>query len=155
VDEFKCPLFMGKKIYYIDSIIEEPFLSLELPIIGTTLHECIIDYFKSEEVDWNNKKIMKQYTVSEYPCILCLTLKRFYTNNTKNNTFIEIPLVIQIPHTYELICVCNHYGSTYGGHYTATVFTDKWYEFNDESVSVVNTPITSNAYFLLFRKKTM
>jgi ubiquitin C-terminal hydrolase len=155
LDEFKCPLFQGKQTYYIDAIIEEPFLSLELPIVGTTLYECLDNYFKPEEVEWNNKKIMKQYKIKEFPDILCLTLKRFYTNNTKNNTFIQIPLFLQLTHSYELICICNHYGNTNFGHYTATVFIDKWVEFNDASASIINNPITSNAYFLIFRKKTV
>jgi ubiquitin C-terminal hydrolase len=152
VDAFNCPLFKGKQSYFIDSVMEEPFLSLELPILGNTLEECMHHYFKEEEVEWNHKKVMKQYKIVEYPVILCLTLKRFYANNSKNKAFIQVPFQFG---PYELICICNHYGNTTGGHYTATVFIDKWYEFNDDSVSVVDNPITANAYFLLFRKKTV
>jgi ubiquitin C-terminal hydrolase len=155
LDEFKCPLFQGKQTYYIESTIEESFLSIELPIVGNTLHDCINHYLNPEEVEWNNKKVTKQYKITEFPVILCLTLKRFYSNNKKNTTFVQIPLILQFTYSYELICICNHYGNTNGGHYTATVFTDKWYEFNDESVSVVDNPITPNAYFLIFRKKTV
>jgi ubiquitin carboxyl-terminal hydrolase 4/11/15 len=44
------------------------------------------------------------------------------------------------PILYDLYAVSNHYGSLNGGHYTAfckNAPTDKWYHFNDSSVSPV------------------
>jgi ubiquitin C-terminal hydrolase len=54
-----------------------------------------------------------------------------------------------------LQCVCNHYGGTTGGHYTATVHTDAWYEFSDEQCRQVNHPSTPHAYCLFYRKKAV
>ena len=55
---------------------------------------------------------------------------------------------------YELIAICNHVGNTRGGHYTAMVKKETWYECNDEVIRPAN-PITNHAYCLLFRKKTV
>ena len=42
------------------------------------------------------------------------------------------------PILYDLFAVSNHFGSLSGGHYTAYGFNvneNRWYEFNDSSVS--------------------
>ncbi|KAJ1922331.1 Ubiquitin carboxyl-terminal hydrolase 11 [Mycoemilia scoparia] len=82
---------------------------------------------------------------------------------------------------YDLYAVCNHYGSVNNGHYTAFAkkriktqssteggghdiakgihnifhphYTEKWYEFDDDSVLPITTDrvCTSSAYFLLYR----
>jgi hypothetical protein len=42
--------------------------------------------------------------------------------------------------TYDLYAVVNHYGNFGGGHYTAMCLnpeTNKWYEFDDSSVSEI------------------
>ncbi len=60
---------------------------------------------------------------------------------------------------YDLYAVSNHYGSLNGGHYTAFGFNsllNKWYEFNDSSVSTVSSiddVVTSGAYLLLYRRR--
>jgi ubiquitin C-terminal hydrolase len=58
---------------------------------------------------------------------------------------------------YELYGVCNHSGSTMGGHYTAYVknANGKWYHFNDTSVTEVSETsiVTPKAYVLFYRKK--
>jgi ubiquitin C-terminal hydrolase len=54
--------------------------------------------------------------------------------------------------------VSNHYGSLNGGHYTAfcksPVFK-KWYEFDDSSVSSVDSGsvITKAAYVLFYKRR--
>ena len=57
---------------------------------------------------------------------------------------------------YELFGVCNHSGGCHGGHYTAFVknANNKWYHFNDTSVSEVNENniITNKGYCYFYRK---
>lgn len=154
LSELNCPIFNGKQWSHLDTTkTEESFISIELPIVKPTLMECMDHYLKPEEVEWNQKHVLKRIEITEYPIILCIALKRFSNRNVKNTIFIEIPFVLLLQVEYELIGICNHMGGTNGGHYTATVFTDKWYEFNDEHINVVDKPITANAYFLLFRQK--
>jgi len=150
LDEFQCPLFQGKKISHIDTTtVEEPFFSLEVPV-RSTLRECVQAYLAPEEVEWMGKKVSKWYEIVEYPTLLWITLKRFDNRNQKNTMFVQ-SLEME---SYELIAICNHSGSTRGGHYTAMVKKEQWYECNDEMIRPAN-PITSNAYCLLFRKKTV
>lgn len=62
------------------------------------------------------------------------------------------------PIYYDLYAVSNHFGSLHGGHYTAYGYNslvNKWYEFNDSSVSNVSdiSDITSPGAYLLFYRK--
>lgn len=66
--------------------------------------------------------------------------------------------VIKKSYVYELYGVCNHSGVVLGGHYTSYVknANNKWYHFNDTSVSEVSiteTIISPKAYVLLSKKK--
>ncbi len=150
LDDFQCPLFQGKKISHIDTTtVEEPFFSLEIPV-RPTLRESVQAYLEPEEVEWMGKKVSKWYEIVEYPTLLWITLKRFNNRNQKNAMFVQ-SLEME---SYELIAICNHSGNTRGGHYTAMVKKEQWYEYNDEMIHPAN-PITSNAYCLLFRKKTV
>ena len=151
LDEFQCPLFQGKKISHIDTTtVEETFFSLDVPV-RPTLRESMRAYFAPEEVEWNGKKVMKWYELVEMPTLLWITLKRFDNKNRKQDGFVDIPLEMD---GYELLAVCNHFGNTRGGHYTAMVKKERWYECNDEVIQPTN-PITNHAYCLLFRKKTV
>jgi ubiquitin carboxyl-terminal hydrolase 4/11/15 len=61
------------------------------------------------------------------------------------------------PVYYDLYGVSNHYGSLGGGHYTATCLNhidNKWYYFNDSSVSRKDEDdVVSNAAYLLFYRR--
>jgi ubiquitin carboxyl-terminal hydrolase 36/42 len=158
LDTIQCPLFMGKKISHVgDQKIEETFYSLDVPVCNT-LHESLQAYTQPEKVDWFNGtetiQVIKKYEITSYPTLLCIMLKRFTNQNKKMDTFVQFPLELTLQDTYELVAVCNHAGNTLGGHYTASVWIDKWYEFNDEQIYPTN-PITNHAYCLLFRKKTV
>ena len=134
-----------------ESRTDTTFLTLEIPITSSTLDECMTHYCAPETVEWNGGQAIKR-TEIQMPPLLFITLKRFTSKNKKNTDMVKIPLMYK---DYELKAVCNHSGTTNGGHYTATVLLDKWYEFNDESVSVVDSPSTPRAYCLMFRKKAM
>ncbi|KAL4464783.1 hypothetical protein ABPG74_011344 [Tetrahymena malaccensis] len=61
------------------------------------------------------------------------------------------------PLLYDLFAVSNHYGSMSGGHYTAYAknpIYNKWFDFNDSSVSESSTKeIVSRAAYVLFYKR--
>jgi len=59
---------------------------------------------------------------------------------------------------YDLYAVSNHYGGLHGGHYTAYGFNqqmNKWYSFNDSSVSSADHDdvVSQGAYLLFYRKR--
>ena len=66
------------------------------------------------------------------------------------------PMVNKRSCSYRLRSVCNHYGhQTTSGHYTAFCRdgnSDKWLNFDDETVSIVNVNdiVTENAYILMY-----
>lgn len=59
---------------------------------------------------------------------------------------------------YNLYAVSNHFGNQSGGHYTAYRKNpdNKWYSFNDESVSEITNPedvvVNNNAYCLFYER---
>ena len=58
---------------------------------------------------------------------------------------------------YDLYAVTNHFGSLYGGHYTAYAknpIHNEWFEFDDSRVSPVKeSDVVSKAGFVLFYKR--
>jgi len=152
LDDFKCPLFSGIQVSCLNKTerTEEVFNGIELPLIGNTLESCMNGYQEQEIVQWNGKNASKAIELKTMPTILCITLKRFNSNNQKNSTFIDIPFQFR---GYNLHSICDHTGSTRGGHYTASVLiSNSWYMFNDGRIQNITNPITSNAYCLFYRK---
>ncbi|XP_054457990.1 uncharacterized protein LOC129093895 isoform X2 [Anoplopoma fimbria] len=92
-----------------------------------------------------------------FPQILTLLLKRFdFDYNTmthfKSNRCVDVPRELQRENKkYELYGMVNHMGSLRGGHYTATILSNKdktWYEFNDTRVSKVQKqPFAKNNHY--------
>jgi ubiquitin carboxyl-terminal hydrolase 8 len=148
----------------IESIIPESFFILDLPIPSTstvTLYDCIQLYAQPETIEWKDESTNKYVPASKkiqfwkLPRLLFVVFKRFDNRNHKNNQMIQVPFTITLGNdSFQLICICNHYGSVHGGHYSTLVRQDKWIEFDDGSISVVpeDKIITQNAYCLLFRK---
>lgn len=158
----------------------EPFFMVDLPIPpdnkSPTLIDCfnyyvdgeIIQNFKDEETN-EPVDIKKKILFWSFPNILVIDLKRFNNRFQKNQINITFPLdnlnlspyVIgykKEKYQYELYGVCNHSGGVMGGHYTSYVknANDKWYHYNDTSVSEVEIPesiISPKAYVLFYRKK--
>ena len=153
LNDLQCPLFQGKQTSCVGtSRLEDSFLTLMLSV-HSTLEESMNAYLTTEEVDLEGKKVSKSYEIVTLPPILCIVFKRFTNTNRKNNTPVDIPLQYK---DYELVCVCNHYGGTTGGHYTASVlYTDGWYEYSDDQSRKIQHPSTPYAYCLFYRKKTV
>lgn len=148
-----------------------------------TLMDCFDLYVTGEILDgenaWYNEKtkekqdVKKKISYWSFPNILSIDLKRFnpINPNNKNQMLVHFPLVDldlskyvvgynKARYVYDLYGVCNHSGGVLGGHYTAFVknANGKWYHFNDTNVTEVkepNTIISSKAYCLFYRKKTI
>uniref|UniRef100_A0A8C5H1V6 Ubiquitin carboxyl-terminal hydrolase n=1 Tax=Gouania willdenowi TaxID=441366 RepID=A0A8C5H1V6_GOUWI len=126
-----------------------------------------------------HQQATKKFDLWSLPRILVVHLKRFSYNRCwrdKLDTVVDFPIKdLNMskfvcdpkagPYIYDLIAVSNHYGGMGGGHYTAygkNKVDDKWYHFDDNSVSsatedqiVVHTPslyfkgIVDNVLWLL------
>jgi len=162
------------------SIKPEPYFMIDLPIPpnnkSPTLTDCfdhyvegeIIENFKDDDTG-ENLDIRKRILFWSLPNILTIDLKRFNNKSQKNQIHISFPLdnldlskyVIgykKNDYIYELYGVCNHSGSTMGGHYTSYVknANGKWYHYNDTNVSEIGineSIVTPKAYMLFYRKK--
>jgi ubiquitin carboxyl-terminal hydrolase 2 len=164
------------------SINAEPFFMINLPIKTnvktTTIYESFDIYTEREQMNgdnqWYNDKLKEKQDVEKFisffslPDILVIDFKRFNYEMKKNNILIDFPLenlnlskyVIGYDthsYIYDLYGVCNHSGSTMGGHYTAYVknANGKWYHFNDTQVSEIKQSniVSNKAYCLFYRKK--
>ena len=167
------------------NLTPEPYFMIDLPIPennkSPTLIDCFNLYVEGEILDnensfFNEKKnkkesVRKKIQFWSFPNILVIDFKRFNARNQKNQILIDFPLndldlskyIIgykKTSYVYDLYGVCNHSGSSQGGHYTSYVknANDKLYYFNDTSVSEVsllNSIISPKAYCLFYRKKTI
>jgi ubiquitin carboxyl-terminal hydrolase 8 len=166
-------------------ITPEPFFMIDLPIPQNMKSPSLIDCFNlyvsgeilEGENAWYNEETKKKENIRKkisfwsFPNILVIDFKRFNARNQKNQIHITFPLdnlnlseyVIGYKKNtfiYDLYGVCNHSGGVLGGHYTAYIknANDKWYHFNDSIVTEVGlaeSVITSKAYCLFYRKKTI
>lgn len=65
----------------------------------------------------------------------------------------------RIPHHYQLVATCNHYGTAHSGHYNACIFkNNEWYMCNDEHISKLSwedmhTHVLSRYAKLLFYQR--
>ena len=125
-----------------------------------------------------HRDVNKKMDIFKCPYYLIIQLKRFKQDNdegssifnifnsSKNTTLIDFPInnldlskyVLSKSNNnvkYNLIGVINHYGGSSFGHYTAYCLNDnQWYEYNDESVSIIreNNVVSSAAYVLFYKR---
>lgn len=159
----------------------EPYFMIDIPIPPNNKSPSLIDCFNyyvdgeiinnyHEDETKENLDIVKKIKFWSLPNVLVIDFKRFNNKFQKNQILVNFPLdnldlssyVIGYKkeiYKYELYGVCNHSGSTFGGHYTSYVKNSngKWYHFNDTSVSEIEVNesiVTSKAYVLFYRKKT-
>ena len=161
------------------SMKPEPFFIINLPIPpnnkSPSLIDCLNYYIDGEIIENYNDETNKKITIKKrilfwsFPNILTIDLKRFNNKSQKNQIYITFPLdnldlseyIIGYKkelYKYELYGVCNHSGSTMGGHYTSYVknANGKWYHYIDTSVSEVGLSesiVSPKAYVLFYRKK--
>jgi len=161
----------------------EPYFIIDLPIPNDiknpTLMNCFELYHEGEILQgdnaWYNEKtkqkqsVKKQISYWSFPKILVIDVKRFNSSNKKNQILIDFPLTnldlskFMIGYKadnciYDLYGICNHSGSSLGGHYTSFIknTNGKWYHFNDTIISEVtdlHNLITPKAYCFFYRKQ--
>jgi len=101
----------------------------------------------------SSSKTIKSLNFVKLPPILIIHLSRFlfYDLNTKDNSIVQYPLVMEFSLgneivKYKLFSVVNHYGTLKSGHYTSItnksllhdIKDPKWYYFDDENVKTTN-----------------
>jgi len=167
------------------STTPEPYFMVNLSIPkenkSPTLINCFDLYVEGESLEnenaWYNEvtkskqNVKKKISYWSLPNILVIDIKRFNSNNIKNQILVDFPLedlnlskyVIgykKDSYVYTLYGICNHSGNVFGGHYTSYVknANDKWYHFNDTNVSEIKDPtqlVSPKAYCLFYRKKSI
>jgi ubiquitin carboxyl-terminal hydrolase 8 len=139
----------------------EVFTILSLPVEGNSLADCLKSYFSVEEMDkdnmWHcdkcNKKVIakRDIKITDVPCVLIVSLKRFAMR--KISRHISIPIQLDIkdyvqsvaretsePTQFTLTGMINHVGGLHGGHYNAFAKNgDGWFKYDDTSVDYVNS----------------
>uniref|UniRef100_A0A6C0B9G4 USP domain-containing protein n=1 Tax=viral metagenome TaxID=1070528 RepID=A0A6C0B9G4_9ZZZZ len=163
----------------------EPYFMINLSIPKEnktpTLMNCFDLYVEGETLEnenaWYNEatkskqNVKKKISYWSLPNILVIDIKRFNSNNVKNQILVDFPVedlnlskyVIgykKDSYVYTLYGICNHSGNVFGGHYTSYVknANDKWYHFNDTNVFEVkdiSQLVSSKAYCLFYRKKSI
>ena len=175
-DNFKNEDYSSIKLYDNYFNDEEDFiLNNEL-----TLENCINTFSRCEKLDEQNewycskckehRRGYKQLELFRLPRYLILQLKRFKNQfgfffNSKNSTNVKFPLENlnlnkylvgpkNMDYIYDLISVSQHYGASFGGHYTSVCKKEKvWFKFDDESVYKISPDniVNSAAYILLYK----
>ena len=162
------------------SITPEPYFIINLPIPENNKEPSLIDcfnlYVEGELLDdVKSEKTGQTYPAKKkimfwsFPNILVVDIKRFNSDNRKKQVFVDFPLenldlskyVIGYnneSYVYDLYAVCNHSGSSLGGHYTSFVknANGKWYHYNDTTVSEVSLTQqikSPKAYCFFYRKR--
>ena len=147
-----------------------------------TLIKCLKKFCKEEQLqegdEWYCPKCKehvlakKKMDLFYLPKILIICFKRFVKDSyrwEKNEDEVEFPInnldlkdfVIgpdKNHSKYDLFAVCQHYGSTGFGHYTAVCrnYDGKWYSYDDSNCSETSETETqsSAAYVLFYRRQT-
>lgn len=175
-DNFKNEDYTSIKLYDNYFNDEEDFiLNNEL-----TLENCINTFSRCEKLDEQNewycskckehRRGYKQLELFRLPRYLILQLKRFKNQfgfffNSKNSTNVKFPLENlnlnkylvgpkNMDYIYDLISVSQHYGASFGGHYTSVCKKENvWFKFDDESVYKISPDniVNSAAYILLYK----
>jgi ubiquitin C-terminal hydrolase len=144
----------------------QPTCFFLLPIpnkVDITLKDCINLYLEEELLDgenkWYNEKnknyilAKKKIKIKTCPKILILCLSRFTNNGNKINNEITVTESLQFnKKKYSLYGICNHMGSSSGGHYIAQCKNNnEWYRFNDGLVTKINNlNLSASSIYCLF-----
>jgi len=160
------------------SFVIDPFIILSLGIPddteNITLENCLDEYYKSEEIEYNcsfcglSKKSNSRTLIFETSDVLIFLLKRF-NKEQKIKKNIKYPEEIDITkyitntnnnnnnnNIYKLFAVNIHNGTDMNyGHYTSYIKNldnNKWYNYNDEHVSSINDFYSQDAYILFYNR---
>ena len=146
-----------------------------------TLDDCLHLFSMEEELETGNEwlcktcknKVNAQKKLEFFylPKILTICLSRFQKvgeDYRKNEKFVDFPLTgldmnkyimtkYKLNYIYDIFAVCEHYGSRYGGHYTAICknYDGSWYSYDDSDCSEAEEKdvCSKNAYVLFYRRR--
>ena len=146
-----------------------------------TLDDCLHLFSMEESLESGNEwlckeclnKVNAQKKLEFFylPKILCLCLSRFEKRGDdyrKNDEYIDFPLnnlnmnkyIIyesNLNYIYDIFAVSEHYGSRYGGHYTAMCknLDGNWYSYDDSNCSEASEKdvCSKSAYVLFYRRR--
>ena len=144
-----------------------------IPIVGTTLHMCLDEYFNQHQIQRNCPHCDSQTAsqVTEFtvePCVLIVQLNRFNYSNKHKRTMkmhdqIDVTMEIQLPtgSLYEIVGAIFHSGqTTSSGHYTAAIYCrerNSFYYCNDERISEIDSLLeeeySSTIYLVIYERK--
>ncbi|CAG9805678.1 unnamed protein product [Chironomus riparius] len=149
---------------------------------SVTLHDCMAAFFSADELKGDNmyscekcnklRNGLKFSRVLTLPEMLCVHLKRFrhdLSYSSKISSPVIFPLtgldMRQYLHkdcrskvsTYDLTAVICHHGTVGSGHYICYAKhgpTDRWFEYDDQTVTQVSAETVQNceAYVLFYQK---
>jgi ubiquitin carboxyl-terminal hydrolase 2/21 len=156
------------------------FFTLPIPVdkfANIDIYNCFNLFTDNEVLDGDNKwfcdKDNTYYTANKktlfwkFPTIIIISFKRFNNLGEKINDNITFPLnnlnlsdycmgYEKYKSNFNLYGICNHIGSSSGGHYYSYCKNQngKWYEYNDNRVNEIseNNIVTKNAYCLFYTK---
>ena len=147
------------------SITTTPFISLSLEMRQSDtplkVSEMIEDFKMLEVLEdqiqcdaCNTKRpCTKQLHIEKSPKLLVLHLKRFIgLSKNSDPIFIEKEIIVN-KKKYRLSSLCNHTGSSTGGHYTATCLRKDamWVVCNDSKISKIeDIPRVTNVPYICF-----
>ncbi|KAI6232378.1 USP domain-containing protein [Aphelenchoides besseyi] len=134
--------------------------------------DCVDGFFKEEPIagykceKCDKSETTRQFCLLHSPNILVVQLKRFRTNYSKISTPVDVQPTLNLSkygsqkkpsnHMYRLYGFISHYGSTtHSGHYIATMrgYDNKWYVFDDASVTSVSGKTYGKEAYILFYYK--
>ena len=146
-----------------------------------TLDDCLHLFSMEEELETGNEwlcktcknKVNAQKKLEFFYLLKILTicLSRFQKvgdDYRKNEKFVDFPLTgldmnkyimtkYKLNYIYDIFAVCEHYGSRYGGHYTAICknYDGSWYSYDDSDCSKAEEKdvCSKNAYVLFYRRR--
>lgn len=147
-----------------------------------TLDECLDLFVTNEKLGSDDawycpkckefQQATKKFDLWSVPKVLIIHLKRFHYSRYRRDkieTLVDFPvedldiskIVINKNEQlkkYDLVGVCNHYGTLGGGHYTAYAKNNidkNWYLFDDHSVhkATISDVVSSCAYVLMYIQK--
>jgi ubiquitin C-terminal hydrolase len=152
-----------------DSIEKSTILMLNISNDSETLDDCLQFSKQRIKLEGDNKyyceKCEKKRIASQrkevniWPKNLIVWLRRYEqigTRLSKHSQEIKVPIIWR--NNYKLKGVVFHSGNLYGGHYIyAGNVNDKWYLFDDSSVSELNnnslSNIVNNGYIYYYTKE--
>jgi len=165
----------NKDCKVVDKVFE-PYNTISIDLTGDNLIDCLANYFKPTKIkSWTCDKCKcsgctKDVKLWWCPNYLIINLKRFTSNMSKNNMFIDFPLndlditsLISEEKTdgnsyvYDLYAINHHNGDLDSGHYYSSCknLDGNWYNYNDDGISKYNstTQLYNDAYILFYRRK--